>query len=526
MKTVLLELELLQPVLATQPDAGEENASMSYSFIPGSMIRGALIARYLHQRAVADLAGDDLARGYFFGDLKFLNAYPADANGQRMLPVPASWRVQKGKKSPVYDFAVEEQTDLSRPQSPSAEFTWFNPGAAPKASLIRPGRYLVVHNQSLERGIKRESSSQVFRYEALAPNQILVAAVVGEKAAELLEKLNIVEGEKLYLGGSRQANYGLVQVKSVKPAAEWKEAPAANTDLDGKIIVTFLSDAILCGPSGEPVMNLDTHLQKDHLLSFTPARLVGGFNRKWGLPLPQAISVRAGSVLIYPADDACMTRLKDWEKTGIGQRLEDGFGRIAVNWLGAKRYLPCPQYFGVSRASGPMEEQDLGEKSRQLAVLMANRRLRAQLEQRLQIALNLIEIQSPPTSSQLSSLRSAARIAWHNHDLTVIREHVAALKSAAPQVARARVRYRLDRKEFQLDKWLSDEVQDATGNGTNRLWSKFFENPPVKEFAGTSPDAATLQAMKVEFIARLLDGLFQRTAKFNQREKVSKGETE
>ena len=46
MKAVVLRIKLLQPLLVTRPGAGEENSSEAYSFIPGSVLRGALIGRY------------------------------------------------------------------------------------------------------------------------------------------------------------------------------------------------------------------------------------------------------------------------------------------------------------------------------------------------------------------------------------------------------------------------------------------------------------------------------------------------
>ena len=42
MKALSYQVRLLEPLLATQLGAGEENSSQSSCFIPGSMLRGAL----------------------------------------------------------------------------------------------------------------------------------------------------------------------------------------------------------------------------------------------------------------------------------------------------------------------------------------------------------------------------------------------------------------------------------------------------------------------------------------------------
>ncbi|MEG3070449.1 MAG: hypothetical protein RQM92_06065 [Candidatus Syntrophopropionicum ammoniitolerans] len=40
MTALSYQIHLLSPLLATQLSAGEENSSQSFSFIPGSMLRG------------------------------------------------------------------------------------------------------------------------------------------------------------------------------------------------------------------------------------------------------------------------------------------------------------------------------------------------------------------------------------------------------------------------------------------------------------------------------------------------------
>ncbi len=59
--------------------------------------------------------------------------------------------------------------------------------------------------------------------------------------------------------------------------------------------------------------------------------MIGGFNRKWGLPLPQALAVRMGSVLVFKDPGCDPTLLDDLEVRGIGERRAEGFGRIAFN---------------------------------------------------------------------------------------------------------------------------------------------------------------------------------------------------
>lgn len=57
--------------------------------------------------------------------------------------------------------------------------------------------------------------------------------------------------------------------------------------------------------------------------------LVGGFNRKWGLELPQTLAVSAGSVLVFEATQTLTPEeLLTLEHEGLGDRKAEGFGRF------------------------------------------------------------------------------------------------------------------------------------------------------------------------------------------------------
>src|SRR4051812_1461056 len=88
MTTIAYRLYLEQPLLATAPQ-GDQNSAVSYDYIPGSLVRGALIGRYHRQAASADLAADPAARRLFFdGTTLFLHAYPLAECGGRTVPTP------------------------------------------------------------------------------------------------------------------------------------------------------------------------------------------------------------------------------------------------------------------------------------------------------------------------------------------------------------------------------------------------------------------------------------------------------
>jgi len=132
MKAITYELRLTEPLLATQVNSGEPNSAISFPFIPGSMVRGALIRRHLNEKPHNfDLANDDDARYLFLsGTVQFLNAYPS-YNGQRLLPKPFSWLVPKddieNRTTPLVDIAITtlKKAGIENKKPPILTNRWF-----------------------------------------------------------------------------------------------------------------------------------------------------------------------------------------------------------------------------------------------------------------------------------------------------------------------------------------------------------------------------------------------------------------
>ena len=117
MKALTSQIHLLEPLLATQLGAGEENSAQSFNYIPGSMLRGALVSIYLgiksaRMQDVGDPAHDPVCRRLFFdGTTCYLNAYPVDHIGHGQCPNHL-WYVERGTwidSGTIYDLAVKER---------------------------------------------------------------------------------------------------------------------------------------------------------------------------------------------------------------------------------------------------------------------------------------------------------------------------------------------------------------------------------------------------------------------------------
>lgn len=354
MKILAYEICLLEPALITALD-GDPNSSLALPYVPGSVLRGALIQRYiLQQKKTAadyqfDPTNDNIRPLFFDGQTRFLNGYVA-CDGQRSLPAPLSWQHKKGDDDgdPIYDFAYEDASWHEPDTDWQGIKDCFCTVVDDSVQLVKPERLTAVHiARDRHTGRKTENEAErraVYRYVSLAAGQTFSAAIICPDA-QCEEALRPLLAGQTWVGGSRTAGYGRAKLTHLRTisGSEWREVKEEMAESDDRLFVTFVSDGLLRDPhSGQYVVNpltiagiIKSHL--DHPVEFERAFLrtahIGGFNRKWGLPLPQATAVKMGSVFVFKANGRMdIDRLRQLEQNGLGERRAEGFGRILVNW--------------------------------------------------------------------------------------------------------------------------------------------------------------------------------------------------
>lgn len=443
MKAITFQLKARQPILVTSFQ-GDPNSDVSFGYIPGSSLRGAFIARYLKQRPVEDNILEDatIQRLFFNGTTCYLNAYlHCPLRPYRTLPTPRCWQGKKGQESPaeIYDLSQAIPSADIKTKSLSQGFCHMR---GETVMLYREQRRINIHNlRDRRKGRATKDSGEVFRYEALDSGQVFQAVILCHQDADAALIQPLLQDD-LWIGGSQSAGYGQMQIQSVQVLDNWNEV---GSDLETRLRnrtflkLTLLSDLILRDQSGQSLTYPPTELLSDYLrvqLTLKDCHLsrihIGGFNRKWGLPLPQVSAIAAGSVLIYsmPTESlagenlagenltesftAALARL---EATGLGERRVEGFGRIAVNGFAESATLTVDQDQRTQRLTAVEVTSDSGQ---QLAQEMAQRLLRRKLEARLLEQLDIYTIEGNLTNSQLSRLMSATRhaLSQANHQVT------------------------------------------------------------------------------------------------------------
>lgn len=520
MKAITFVLTLEEPFLATQVNNNEPNSGISYPFVPGSMIRGALIRKYLNGRTDQDLAADDYGRTLFLnGTVRYLNAYLYDnARKQRLLPKPFSWFVEKNKiddeKEAIADFSVvpnwgRGEKALENPKAPGGGA--FIEMIDKQPLLAEPVYHVTVHNTTDEPGKKKEGVSQMYRYEALAPGQQFQGVVLAEDGVDLADIQDWLADASLALGGSSTGGYGLVKVSDVSESIPGWQEYKAEPSRDDAHILTCLSDVIVRDEGGQvtAAMAAALGIKPEHLLGFQEVRVVGGFNQKWGLPLCQSWAIKAGSVFRIEKNACSDVTLKDLVASGVGERRVEGFGRIALNWhTEANR----PRFQGSLSTESDVAN-DVAGYGHKLAQQMANRRLRQQLETKLAdlVSQKGHKFKGLPSATQLSRVRLAARHALAQQNLEVIKVHMDSLKGSRTQWQGAKV------DDEDLFEWI-------------KLQSMVDEDRFQTQFGikGSLPKVARVEAtlpkgLVVEYRARLIDGIMKLAVEDAKRNKEQTG---
>lgn len=512
MKALTFTIHLLEPVLVGQVTGGDPNSASSVPFIPGSVVRGALIGRYQRKTGKALEATDPAFRRMFLdGDTSFLNAYPLHRTGERMLPTPLSWRCEKDKRDPlvVYDVAIEKPPEVTL-KTFSGDGTAFchtmlEEGDFEEEVSVEfhsPARQVNIHTYREDRWRQRKGKDTVFRYESIAKGEQFGAVIVSEHEESLKRLCSLLEtNSEFHLGKARTAGYGRVKIEEIHIIEKWQEYQLPGEHPLDSIVVTCLSDILLRNERGNYITNLDMLLGVKHQRAFVRTHVVGGFNHKWGLPLPQAQAIQAGSVYVYPQEDGLLTALRQLKAKGIGERRAEGFGRIAFNWQ-------CHQKLQIKEA--PSEKPlpvTLKGDSAKIASQMVDRMLRAELDKKLVACVNRMPVgeDSLPSNAQLSRLRRVVNSALAENNVELITEHLGNLtKTATSQIERCRI------EGSPLDIWLQERADNPES-----VWDKLGIIPQQQSklisIGKVHPDFD--DALALEYTLRLIDAVLLKAMK-------------
>ncbi|MEM7348935.1 MAG: RAMP superfamily CRISPR-associated protein [Chloroflexota bacterium] len=533
MKSVSLTITLNEPLLAPALN-GDPNSAVSYPFIPGNLIRGAVAAQLVKP-------GDDLVitkRDLLFnGKTRFLHAYPEGADNQRSLPVPLSWRREKE------EHPFKRVFDLSNGGTPKQGRKVSQPFYTTKTKetihLHDPEKYFNVHTHREDRVMGRatEGSGAVFRYEAIAAGQTFVGAILFDDDMSIGD---LLKDTSLRLGGSRSTGYGRVEITLGTEEANWREI-GGNLDTISDIpaetpfVVTLLSDLLMQNKQGHYVtyltendfarwFGLSSAQEINIEEAYTAESIVGGYNQKWGLPLVQTPVLQAGTLFVLKATVPIEEEaIRNLEEKGVGKRRTEGFGRVAIIQKPADNPMGTVVYRDKEIDNQDTSNETLtpvvfsDRNSQSLAETMYKRLLLARLDDALASFINdkrkLNLSTQGITSTQLSRLRVKIRGYLINGQEAP--SQGSALKEIDQWLGNLR---RSGRKQYEqarvnnepLLTWLKKRLDQP-----DKVWNLLENNPqsiPLARIESINVNELSGQ-MAIEATLRLIDGVLAKMAK-------------
>jgi CRISPR-associated protein Csx10 len=522
-RAITYTLTLEEACLFAAP-GGDPNTETTLNHVPGSALRGAFAAAYLHGEA-NDNQFNDL---FLNGRVRYLNAYPY--YGQRTLPARLSWARRKDISTAggsaddeklVYDRTNPDQqktVDEGIPKGVGEKFVTMSNGTFKEIKIAYELGIHTARNRGKGRSIEGDPDSALFRYQALARDQvfggvILVDDAVSDQDFKRLE--NLVQGT-ITLGGSHMAAYGRARVSPIQKPTAWRETDGAPPVIkkDESFIVYLAAPAILYDPmTGQPASDIRLFLpgdKDDYVVeqSFASAGWVGGFNKQRGLPLTQEWAMKMGSTWLLKAKrDITADAITDLEWRGIGARTAEGFGQVIL----APPWTHRPfELEGIDLLSAGQAADQSGKAGHELLEQMNERIARRELDQRLAAKVNEL---APTARGNLSrsqlgriQIRIRREVGKDNfQDFINYLEGTTKRKSADDQFRK----YRVDGKNFR------DYLKKLAGSPAT-VWEKIgVENwqPPQ-----IGPEAYDFrQKLAHEYTVKFISKLCRQLAKQRQR---------
>ena len=322
MKKLYYTITTLEPLIITQ-HSDDPNMYKTLQYIRGTVMQGVFAQKYLKNK----IADAEFSRLIVKGDCIFSNAFPV-ANNKAFYPASAALVREKYNSKKAHNLLesnTEEQTKgiTSLVSITSNQVSWL---------IIR--KEIRLHNQ-IDDSTRTTQNGKLFNYQSL-PVGMVFKGYISLKEDDENKIKNLVEnGANIRMGRSATSEYGKVRF-------EWiNETKDNELKIDGKVIMTLLSDAIILNENGFSSLaakDISIYL-KDSLIekSISRKERIEGFLNIWKLRKPSENVFAAGSSFLL---DKLPSNSEKLANNGLGERTHEGYGQVAFSALN-----PSIEYF-------------------------------------------------------------------------------------------------------------------------------------------------------------------------------------
>ena len=355
-KRIKIIIKLKSPVLMTDVP-GDQNMVESKLYLTGSSLMGIFADKYIKKHN--GIADDFFYNSFLRGGLTFTDAFKLiDDKKKGLVPayiLPLS--VQKKKHDESGDcieyFLADDESEEKKDKDGMKNkfqsvggFGSINDGFI-KTVEVKSG---ISFHGAINNG---KSDNDIFNYEWIAPFQTFISYALGSEdylktflrfLKEYADTAYDYDGEiflNAYIGRSRTAEYGKIDM-IISDIEDISFKSNNDEELDDLCIMTLLSDAIIYNEYGFSTADVNdlakclgtsVKIKKSAIRKKTVENFIG----KWSARKPMENVITAGSSFLIERS-SLSENYKDFEIYGIGERTNEGFGRVAFN-LNVKRQL-------------------------------------------------------------------------------------------------------------------------------------------------------------------------------------------
>ncbi len=375
MYEIKYRIKALEPLIIAA-HGGKNFFVETKDYLPGPNVLGTLAGFFLAQQNLTnhDAHLDTNFRKFFLSDaIRFSNAYAVweYTSGKPVRATPNPFVFQAEKNVPTRGFNLVhgnplDEADTLVQTKPLGNYGILQGMTVDKIAVKKSLQF--HHERDRKTGIGKKGV--IFNYESIEKEQAFEGFIRGSRE-DLEEFLNFFKPAtfETTMGKSRGSQYGKIEFKFLDNSpSEVNIKLPTETDLDyGEYTLSFLSDVILYDDNGfstNDVNVLENYLRSELdqevtlTRSFSRAGVAENYNSAWKMKRPAEVTFRTGSCFVIssiPKDKE--PALVELQKNGLGERRNEGFGEVDINYAANKISAVCDlnkQFVSVNRPTQPL----------------------------------------------------------------------------------------------------------------------------------------------------------------------------
>lgn len=324
MKSLKISIKTISPVLIPV-NTGDTNMVETAEFIPGTTILGLFANKYLKTKHADEKFHNLFSRGKII----FSNAYIKDCDSQNY-PLPGCLQKEKNNEQIIHNIFK------NKPKDQTKSIGSFGRVIDSKITKAEVEKIIHFHHVRDAKTKTTETTEKggIFNYTAIKEGQIFSAEIFGN--GDDLESIKSVftNREKIHLGRSKTAQYGECEI-SFSEITDFKPLVDDSDKDDEEVIMTLLSDTIIYNANGYSVVDITA--LADALGIETDQIENSSIKKGWQENFVGIWKAKKSSENFFAAGNCFLLkklpeRYQDLEKYGIGEKTNEGFGRVSFGY--------------------------------------------------------------------------------------------------------------------------------------------------------------------------------------------------